>query len=134
MDPTIIMAVQALKDLNASYVDTIGKVIGFQLVAIGWMLTSDKARSFLSSSKIANSAFLLVGFICLLGHSAIVFRMFDRCRALVASLATSPELSHVIAAYELTPVRITANYIAVFGLFAVLALIGVVLRTHREPG
>lgn len=43
---------EILKKLNASYVGNTMATLGFILLAIGWIVTSDKARIFLSSSKI----------------------------------------------------------------------------------
>src|SRR6266498_4522457 len=117
MDPAATSVLEALKGLNSGYVDAFWKVIGFQLLTIGWILTSSEARKFLHQSWAASAIFLIVVVVCLLGHSAIVFRMYRRSRSLVQWLAERQAFHAAAAVYELALARVAAKYSAVLILF-----------------
>jgi len=46
-------ALDAMRDLSAGYVDALWKVLGFQLLTTGWLLTSKEARAFLYENSAA---------------------------------------------------------------------------------
>lgn len=62
---------EILKDLNKSYFQNVMSTLGFVLLAIGWVVTSEKSRSFLGSSKsIRFSSVAVVGIISMI-HSIL---------------------------------------------------------------
>ncbi len=62
---------EILKDLNKSYFHNVMNTLAFVLLAIGWVVTSEKSRSFLGSSNLIRfGSMAVVGLIALI-HSFI---------------------------------------------------------------
>jgi len=60
---------KALEDNYARYFDNIFKVVGFIIIAIGWILTSDKSREFLQQNIVAYRITLAATFLIACGHA-----------------------------------------------------------------
>jgi hypothetical protein len=60
---------KALEDNYSRYFDNIFKVVGFIIVAIGWILTSDKSRDFLQKNIVAYRVSIAAVFIIACGHA-----------------------------------------------------------------
>ncbi|PYS52315.1 MAG: hypothetical protein DMF68_01965 [Acidobacteria bacterium] len=59
---------KALEDNYARYFDNIFKATGFIIIAIGWILTSDKSREFLERHNLAYWVLLAGTFLIACGH------------------------------------------------------------------
>jgi hypothetical protein len=62
-----------LLDSYNKYLDNVFKTIGFLIVIIGWLITSDKSRLFFQENKWARATFLLVIVIMWLVHASSLF-------------------------------------------------------------
>ncbi|MDT4954921.1 MAG: hypothetical protein QOJ02_3059 [Acidobacteriota bacterium] len=60
---------KALEDNYARYFDNIFKTVGFIVIAIGWILTSDKSREFLENNIVAYRISLAGTFLIACGHA-----------------------------------------------------------------
>ena len=121
-------ALAAMRDLSAGYIDVLWKVLGFQLLAIGWLLTSNDARRFLHESTTANNVLLAVVIAGLLGHTAVVFLMLRRSRSLTKWLQSQQIPLEASTVYELRLPRVAANYSVVFSLFILMFVLAFAVR------
>jgi hypothetical protein len=60
---------KALEDNYARYFDNIFKVVGFIIIATGWILTSDKSREFLQKNIVAYRISIGATFLIACGHA-----------------------------------------------------------------
>jgi len=126
--PALSAALDAVRDLSAGYVEALWKVLGFQLLTIGWLLTSNDARRFLHESTTANNVLLVVVIAGLVGHSAIILRMWKRSRSLTRWLERQQIPAEASTIYELTVPRVAANYSVVFTLFILMFVLTYAVR------
>ena len=59
------MIYTSMTHLSKEYVDDVMKTIAFLLLAIGWIVTSDRSRAFLSTENVNLTALIAIVFIAL---------------------------------------------------------------------
>src|SRR5436190_24257161 len=95
---------EALKHEYTMYVDDILKTVGFLLVALGWLLTSETARKALRIRGTNTLAAICAAVVT----SNIIFLLvghYLRARRIEDSLTTmAPEMHDLIANYAIQPV------------------------------
>ncbi len=110
-----------LKDLNKSYSQNVMSTLGFILLTIGWIITSDKSRSFLSSSNsIRFSAIAVVGIIALI-HSVVCIGAYCVTEAKFTQLV-SLKYANVdyFQIYKLSGWHVSLNLVMNLALFGLL--------------
>lgn len=119
---------QALVDEYKVYVDDVVKSLGFIVIALGWVVTSDGARTFLKgnhANKVALVAIAILAvcnFAVYLGH----YTRSTRLQRLITSL--DPDCYEVTRNYLLTPLHIAVNCTTIGALFALLLVLVATLR------
>ena len=115
---------EILKDLNKSYFQNVMSTLGFAVLGIGWIITSDKSRSFLASSEHVRLAAMAVVAVIALIHTVISIGAFvaiaDKFTALIN---INEELAIYAEIYRVNGWHIAANLLmnlAVFGLLILL--------------
>jgi len=115
---------EIFKDQNKSYFQNVMGTLGFVLLAIGWVVTSEKSRSFLASSALVKfGAITVVGVIALI-HSTISIGAYyvsaQKFNQLVALKFTEVQYYEM---YKLNGWHVKLNLLmnlAVFGLLMLL--------------
>lgn len=118
---------EALKHEYVVYVDDVLKSVGFLLVALGWLLTSETARKALQAPRtnaLATACVAAVG----VNLALVLYGHYLRSHTLeLALLSAAPEMSLLIQNYAISPIQVAVNALA---LGALVALILLALR-HR---
>ncbi|WP_368564710.1 hypothetical protein [Pseudoxanthomonas sp. UTMC 1351] len=110
----------ALKDEFKLYVDSLLKIVGFQLLGLGWLLTSEGAKTALAHRGLHQSTqlglWLLAANVVLL-----ILAHYFRSRRLKKVLNTLvPDQAVVIENYMIQPFQVFINALAIGGLFWLL--------------
>ena len=117
----------ALKGYQASFLDSGYKTLGFMVVALGWLITSDGARKFLQAHwhiRLAALVFLGLGVI---GYGFMAYRGYALSRSVYAKLeqlnyAKREVYEHYVIS-KVAPVHYTLFH------FLISVLIGIVINT-----
>jgi len=118
----------ALKEEYKSYVEDVVKSLGFLIIAIGWIMTSDGARTFLAGSKVNAVALTCTvvlaacNFTVYIGHYLRSKRLKDQL------LACDSDAGELVANYYLRPAHIVLNSVTIGGLFVLLFVLIAALR------
>ncbi len=121
----------SLHELSQDYTNDVFKTIGFLLLAIGWIVTSQHSREFIGSRPIIRWAGLTSIAVAVIVHVALV-----RERFLVSSdqWQQLSELGFMPSAYyaddRITPIVFWATLVLHLALFAMLMVL--VYRTDTE--
>lgn len=118
------LLIDASKDNYATFRDNVWKLAGFGLIAIGWIMTSDQARTHLGNHPTSRIILILTFTLAGLAHCLVNYKMYTRSHAIVSRLAESIEKS-VFENYQVTIALYVANACAVlclliFGIILVL--------------
>ena len=116
---------EALKGYQASALDSGYKTLGFMVVALGWLVTSEGARKFLTQSWNIRAAALVFLLISVIGYGFMAYRVYSLSRSVFAKLerlgyAPREVYSHYVIS------KVVPVYYTIFH-FLISALIGVVI-------
>ena len=122
---------EILKDLNKSYVENVMATLGFILLSMGWMVTSEKAREFLRQNRPMRIGALIVIFTIAIIHSGVSIALWyvsnEKHQQIVALNYTTAEYFEV---YRLTRLHVALNLLMNLSAFGLLA--GLVAYTKRS--
>ena len=123
---TFKMLLDALKGYQASALDSGYKGLGFMVVALGWLVTSEGARGFLGSQAIVRWAF--VTFLILSGvcYGFMSYRVYALSRSVARRLAaldySPPEVYEHYVIKRAVPIIYTAFHLLISALMCVVVL------------
>jgi hypothetical protein len=125
---------EALKHEYTVYVDDALKYVGFLMVALGWLLTSETARKALQA-RIVNA----VAAACMLAVAAntglVLWGHYLRsCRIQEKLLRLAPETRELVVTYAITPGHVLLNALALGALVIVLFVFIIAQRTRGAEG
>jgi hypothetical protein len=110
----------SLKHEYTTYIDGVLKSAGFMLLALGWLLTSESARTALRSSRTIT---LLCVMVLLLNIAGMVIGHYIRSRRIQMNLRRlAPEMEPLIRNYSIVASHILVNALALIPLFVILVL------------
>jgi hypothetical protein len=110
----------ALKDEFKLYVDSLLKIVGFLLVGLGWLLTSDGAKAALSHPGLHRSTVVGLWFLAA-NVVLLVLAHYVRSRRLKNVLSKLvPDQAVVVENYMIHPFQVFINALAIGGLFWLL--------------
>ncbi|WP_374502433.1 hypothetical protein [Zoogloea sp.] len=112
----------ALKDEYKSYVEDVVKSLGFLIVAIGWIMTSEGARSYLASPRVNGFALACTLLLAACNFAVYIGHYLRSARLKKQLLLQDPEASELVANYALSPLHIAINSVTIAGLFVFLAV------------
>jgi hypothetical protein len=118
----------ALKDEYKSYVEDVVKSLGFLIIAIGWIVTSESARLFLASPKVNGFALACTLGLAVCNLAVYIGHYFRSARLKRQILLLDSEASELVANYSLSPLHIAINAVTIGGLFVLLAGLVVALE------
>ncbi len=123
---------KSLKDIFDEYTNDVLKSIAYLLLAIGWIVTSDRSREFLRGNNQAYRVAIIIVLVIALLHTGLAYWAFDRSQRisdLLVGLNYLPQdyYSHL----KLTPIVFIGNLTLHLGLFAALFFLLVALRSPR---
>ena len=113
----------ALKDEYKSYVDDVVKSIGFLVVAIGWIMTSDGARAFLTNGQVNTVALACTVVLGACNLVIYIGHYFRSARLKQQILLLDSEASELVANYAIRVVHIVVNSVTMGGFFVLLVLL-----------
>src|SRR5919206_504418 len=123
---------KALEDNYARYFDNIFKIVGFIIIAIGWILTSDKSRDFLEQNLVAYWVSLAGTFIIACGHGVALGFGYISSLKLIEQLN---EIGYVdcryFKHYQISYIQICGSILSDTLLFTALLTILLSLRNVR---
>ncbi len=126
------LLLESLKDIQGEFLADNMKVIGFLLIAIGWLVTSEKSRAYLKSRPVVG--YFAIGCIIIASgiHVLYNFHLFNQS-AMTMALIDRLELVERIY-YE--PYLISSNQMAMhIALCSGLTIfIGVMIARLKDPG
>ena len=116
---------EALKGYQASSLDSGYKTLGFMVIALGWLITSEAARTFLKANWYIKFAALVFLGLSVIGYGFMAYRVYSLSRSVLAKLerlgyATREVYEH----YAIS--RVVPVYYTLFH-FLISTLIGVVI-------
>ena len=128
-----VLLFDILKDLNKSYVENVMATLGFVLLAMGWIVTSDKAREFIGGNKnVRGAAIFLIVAIAII-HSAISIVLLkishNQFEQIVDLNYTKFEYFSV---YKLSIAHVALNLVMNIGAFTLLGWLVVSTRHGKE--
>lgn len=102
---------EALKGYQASALDNGYKTLGFMVVALGWLITSEGARTFLKANGYIRLAALVFLGLSVIGYGFMAYRVYSLSRSVFAKLerlgyATRDVYEHYVIS-KLVPVYYT---------------------------
>jgi hypothetical protein len=131
---------EALKENYRNYTNNVWSTITGLLVAIGWLLTSEKSRALLAGSPVARRLALATVVLVAVIHLAVLWQIQETSRSIMRSLASDPYVLH----QRLSPAyygqfQVPARHVVVSAvldgsLFVLLLGLVYSLRDWREPG
>lgn len=124
----------ALKDNKSVHLNIIWSTMGFQIAALGWLVTSENARSYLAKhKKIAIAALFAIG-ILLIGHLSMVINNLKVSQGLVVAIRNNPffqsclQTSNILDSYSLNAGTVVIRLLFTIVLFSVLSMLLVSTR------
>jgi hypothetical protein len=119
----------SLKDNKTVHINIIWSTMGLQIVAIGWLLTSEDAQQYLAKYKeIARLSLFAIG-ILLFAHIGMVYDGFNVSERLVEAIRGNAFFQEYIkteqafSLYRLNMVTVGIRLFFTIILFAILALL-----------
>ena len=119
--------VGALKDNHNTYLNNVWSTMGFLMLAIGWVVTSDKARNYWRSSNVARNVSLSAALIIMIFHITILYDIAYESEKLQALSQNLP----VGASYYIITERMVLGSSIVNGSFFVLLWGLILLQTPK---
>lgn len=111
----------ALKHEYTVYIDDVLKSIGFLVLGLGWLVTSDKGRQVLHSSKIL--ALLCVLVLCV-NSISLVIGHYVRSRRLQSNIRLlTKEMDVLIRNYSIVALHMLVTLLALMPLYAMLVML-----------
>jgi hypothetical protein len=115
---------KALEDNYARYFDNIFKTVGFIVIAIGWILTSDKSREFLQTNVVAHWTAMVGTLIIACGHAVALGFGYISSIKLIEQLREIGYIDcHYFKHYQISYVQICGSILSDTILFAALLTI-----------
>lgn len=118
---------EALKGYQTSFLDSGYKTLGFMVIALGWLITSDGARKFLTTHENIRLAALLFLGLGVIGYGFMAYRVYSLSRSVLIKLErlgyASREVYEHYAISKVAPV-----YYTLFHLL-ISVLIGIVINS-----
>lgn len=122
---------EILKNLNASYVENTMATLGFILLAIGWIITSEKARTFLSSDKTVKLVSISVIAVIALIHTIVSLAIWEESDQIFEQLKMLMYMNEkYYDLYKLELCHVILNLI--MNLLAFALLIVLILKSKTE--
>ena len=123
---------KSLKDILDEYTNDVLRSIAYLLLAIGWIVTSDRSREFLRGNKRAYRVAIIIVLLIALLHTGLAYWTFDRSQRMSDLLVELNYLPHDYYSHlKITPIIFVGNLTLHLGLFATLFFLLVALRSPR---
>jgi uncharacterized membrane protein len=117
------LSYEALKHEYIVYVDDVLKAVGFLLVALGWLLTSETARKTLQARNV-NSIVLCCVAAVGVNVGGLLAGHYLRSQRIQESLnRLAPEMHDLVVNYAISPEHVLLNAIVLYVLIFLLFLI-----------
>jgi hypothetical protein len=122
---------EILKDLNKSYVNNVMNTLAFALLAIGWVVTSEKSRSFLGSFNLIRfGSMAVVGIIALIHSVICIAGYFISASKLTQLTALNYAEVNYFNIYNLNGWHVLLNLVMNLSVFGLLMLL--IFKTKDE--
>lgn len=116
---------EALKGYQASALDSGYKTLGFMVVALGWLITSEGARAFLKANVYTKVATLVFLGLSVIGYGFMAYRVYSLSRSVFAKLERLGYAPREVYAHYVIS-KVVPVYYTIFH-FLISALISVVI-------
>ncbi|TQV77220.1 hypothetical protein FLL45_04545 [Aliikangiella marina] len=84
--------IDALKDNHKTYINNVWSTMGFLMLAIGWVVTSDKARNYWQNSHLVRNISLLAVLTIMIFHITILYDISRESGRLMSLFGEEHEL------------------------------------------
>jgi hypothetical protein len=122
---------EAQIDLYKTYIANVMNTLAFIIIAIGWMLTSEKCRGYLSENRLANRLSLIAVLIVAIIHSLVSIFMYMMSQEKACLLN---KLNYIDCKYYehyiISPAQMIASLLLNLTMLALLFMI--ILTLHRS--
>ena len=132
-DKAMGIAFDALKANEAAFLDTMFKATGFFLLALGWLLTSEKSRDLLGGNAVAKYAALLAILLIAATHVWVLIERYRRSLAILALLASDSATGPYYRLYAVTTKHLISGLLVNLALAAVLFIVICTLPVPAGP-
>lgn len=121
---TFSFVFEILKDLNKSYFEDIRNTLGLGVLGIGWIVTSDKSRSFLATSDyIRIPAISTLAIILLMNTVVFVTDYFTIVEHFKYLVAIDEVHSRYADVYTIKAWHVAINLVSIAAIFGLLMLL-----------
>jgi hypothetical protein len=117
---------EALKGYQANSLDSGYKTLGFMVIALGWLITSEGARTFLKANWNIRFATLIFLGLSVIGYGFMAYRVYSLSRSVLAKLErlgyAKREVYEHYAISKVVPVYYTVFHFLISTLIAVVII------------